>query len=537
MKKYPTLAIATIIACLFMWNFGAPAFSRTPMNKAKQSTAYDSLIFHDDEETPHHHDCCCEHKASIQPEQVKNGTVLTIQDCVSIGLKNSPLIKKKKYQLDIAKSNVGIAKSVYFPKLNAGVAYNQANNSNRSDYYSLYRELPNVGVSLRQMVWDFGRSNANIRMEKFYQIGAEYEFMDSVCTTVFDIKTKYYNLLRAESLLDAENINYLINEDLITDIKNKMKSGSANRVDLINAQTERFRIRKDIIAAENRVKNAKEDLNNSMYFIDAPNYAISATDSYKSEYLNKNTNIIPVAFKTTLKLKTSKDVTTIPNFTYDEAVKLAYENSPDLKVLESTKNAMEQALLVVKRSYYPELSASVGYGRLNTNHYNNNVLNVGVDLSAGLNAMELKYGVRGAQAQIDLAQTEIENYRENLYFIVRKALNTVNTTKSQIPYSKKELDSASENLKLTQTRYKQSQMDQLELLYARESYMTAMQNYIDSVYRYNLALIDLEISMHYHLIDIHDRAKHAMQHHADEIIDNFNNIMDCDRHDSSRNGK
>ena len=483
-----------------------------------------------------HCDCCTCHDGSVEPKEIKDGTVLTIQDCISIGLKNSPVIKKHKYELDIAKSNVGIAKSVYFPRISAGIGYGHVNNSNNTEFHSLYRELPNIGVSLRQMIWDFGRSNAHIRMEEFYKIGAEYEFMDSVCSTVFDIKTKYYALLRAQSLLNIQRENYNLNSVLISDIKSMIKTGKADNVDLINAETEQYRIQKEIIEAVDRVKNAKEDLNNSMYFLNAPNYSISDTGSYRNKDIDKTTSFIPVSNKktdATLKIKASKNALTIPDFTYEEAVNLAYKNSPDLKVLEATKNAMEQELLYVKRSFYPELSASVGYGRLSTNHFNNNELVLGVNLSAELNALEVKYGIKGARAQINLAQTEIEKFKEDLYFTVRKAINTVNKSKEQITISKKEVKSAFDNFNLTTDGYKKSKRNQLELLYARNSYVKSMQNYVNTVYSYNIALIDLEIAMHYHLIDIHERTEHAMKYHENEIIDRFDNIMDCDKHDKT----
>ena len=483
-----------------------------------------------------HCDCCTCHSGSNLPKEIKDGTVLTIQDCISIGLKNSPVIKKRKYELDIAKSNVGIAKSVYFPKLSAGVGYGQVHNSNKSEFHSLYRELPNVGVSLRQMIWDFGRSNANIKMEEFYKIGAEYEFMDSVCSTVFDIKTKYYKVLRAKSILDSKKANLDVNAKIIEDMNTMIKSGKAERADLLNAQTEHLRIKNELIEAEDELKNAKEDLNNSMYYVDAPKYLISETQTYKDETRKEYNPYKFVSYTKspqTLKIQTSKyhNISVHPNFTYDEAVSLAYKNSPDLKVLEATKNAMEQALLVVKRSYYPELSAQVGYGRLSTNHFNNNELSIGVDLTVELNGMELKYGLSGARAQVNLASTEIDKYKEDLYFVVRKALNNVNRTKEQIPVSKQQLDTATKSLNLTFDRYKQNKMNQLELVHARNAYASAMETYVDSLYSYNIALIDLEISMHYHLIDIHDRAEHAMKYHDKEIIEKFNQIMDCDKHD------
>ena len=75
---------------------------------------------------------------------IKDGTNLSVLDCVATAFRNSPKIKRKKYYLDIAKSNVGIAKSQYFPVIGAGVGYYNENNSNSIYYNNHYRELPNI---------------------------------------------------------------------------------------------------------------------------------------------------------------------------------------------------------------------------------------------------------------------------------------------------------------------------------------------------------------------------------------------------------
>ena len=137
---------------------------------------------------------CCGHHHHEQAKIVKKGDYLSIKDCVAIGLERSPIIKEYAYRLEIAKSNVGKAKSTYFPEFSAGVGIAQKYNSNTKNYLKNYREIPTVGVTLQMMIFDCGKTLANIRMEQFLAISAEYEFLDSGCTTVFDIKTQYYKV-------------------------------------------------------------------------------------------------------------------------------------------------------------------------------------------------------------------------------------------------------------------------------------------------------------------------------------------------------
>ena len=156
------------------------------------------------------------------PVIIRDGISVSIFDCVASAFKNSPRIRKQKYNLDIAKSNLGIARSQYFPVINAGAGFYNENNSDNIYYNSHYRELPTVGVTVNKLVWNFGKTTAYIKMEDVYKIGAEYEFMDSLCSTLFDVKAKYYALLRAKAMLQIAQNNVEINENIYENIQNNV---------------------------------------------------------------------------------------------------------------------------------------------------------------------------------------------------------------------------------------------------------------------------------------------------------------------------
>ncbi len=288
----------------------------------------------------------------FKPVEIKDGVTLSILDCVASAFKNSPKIRRQKYNLDIAKSNLGIAKSQYFPVINLNAGFYNENNSDNIYYNSHYRELPSVGVSINKLVWNFGKTTAYIKMEEFYKIGAEYEFMDSLCSTLFDVKAKYYALLKSQALLQVAKNNLEINEKFL-----KLAT-SKKEVDKTTAGLNLSEAKVRYIEAENDYKNAKIDLNNAMYLDNQPDYKIKDTQTftYQNDYAYQN--------------KGEKNEVFVPqtfNFPLDEAVEIAYENSPDLNVLISTKHAMEQSLAYIKRTYLPDLTANAGYGFNNSN--------------------------------------------------------------------------------------------------------------------------------------------------------------------------
>ena len=450
------------------------------------------------------------HSELFKTVVVKDGTNLNIVECVALAFKNSPKIKRKKYELDIAKSHVGIAKSAFFPVIGAGVGFHNENNSNHEAYPKYYRELPNVVVAVNQLVWDFGKSTANIKMEEFYKIGAEYEFMDSLCMTLFEVKLKYYELLKAQALV-------VIAEDNVKICKRYLKI-ARGKADKTTASVNLSKALFELSYAQTVLKNAKVSLSNAMFVDNTPHFNIvnTQTFSYNHDYGYEEQSI------------PQKFVPKKLDFTRNEAMEIAYANSPDLKVIESTRDAMIQALKYIKRTYLPDLTANAGYGYNNTNEASNNSFQVGVNLSTNVNIMELRHSIKGADAQLKLADNEINLFKKDLYFEVQQAFNNLEFAEDDVPYAQNTAIQALENIKVVENLYENGALNYVALQDARKDYITAMQNYITSLHFYNKSLIQVEEALHYHLVDIHHKSQHALSEHSDELLEHLNEALGCD---------
>jgi len=459
------------------------------------------------------------HTELFKTVEIKDGSNLNIIECVALAFHNSPKIKRKKYALDIAKSNVGVAKSAFFPVIGAGVGFYNENNSNNRVFSRHYMELPNIGVTINQLVWDFGKSTANIKMEDFYKIGAEYEFIDSLCSTIFEVKRKYYDVLKAHANLVIAKDNVEICRKYL-----KMAKGSPDKA---TASFHLGRALFEMNYAETLYKNAKVNLSNAMYIDNSINYNISNTRTfdYKHDYGYEN-HLIPPRF--------------IPhplNVSRANAVDIAYANSPDLRVLESTRDAMIQALKYIKKTYFPDLTANVGYVYDNSNEYSNNNLRVGVNLSSNVNLMELKHSIKGADAHVKLADNEIKLFKKDLYFEVQEVFNNIEFAEKDVPYAQDTAIIAMEKLGTVEKMYNEGKLNYIALQDARKDYITAMEGYIISLNFYNTSLIDVEEALHYHIFDIHHKTQHAITNHSEELIEHLNEALDCNEKELKKNKK
>lgn len=458
------------------------------------------------------------HDELFRSVEITDGSTLSVADCVALAYKNSPKIRRKLYELNLAQSNYNLAKSRFFPIFNAGVGLNFIYNSDSIYYDKRYRDLPAIGVSLNQLIWDFGKSTSYIKMEKFYKIATEYEFMDSICYTLFDVKAKYYKLLQAKALYNIAKNNVEINEKFIKLAKGK------NKVDLTTAQLNLSEAKIHLIEAEKTVNNEKYNLSNAMYIDVQPKYDIenTSTFTYNDDY----------AYGSKL-VETKPFEPYVLPFKPEEAPEIAYQNSPDLKVLIATKKAMENNLKFAKRAIMPELSANLGYGYNNSKYVNNtshnNSLAVGLGLATSVNFMEYRANIKGADAHLNLAENEINLFKKDLYYEIQRALNNVNRTEKQVPLAKLEVEQSLDNLKTVEQKYQTNEVSYVALQDARKDYIRALNSYIDSIYNYNISLIQVEMAMHYHLVDIHHKTEHAMHYHdSTDIINHMNKVLNCD---------
>ena len=141
-------------------------------------------------------------------EEVKIQEKLRLVDCIKIAIANNPKIKNAEQKLLIAKNNVSIAKSDYFPTIEANLGYEQKFNSDiEYDDGSVTRHIPMIGAYLNQLIYNFGKTSSKIQMQKFHQIAAEYEYLDSFCNTINEVKIKYCAVLNAIAVVKIAEEN------------------------------------------------------------------------------------------------------------------------------------------------------------------------------------------------------------------------------------------------------------------------------------------------------------------------------------------
>lgn len=448
--------------------------------------------------------CCAAIEGNVQV--IEKGATLTLTDCLEIALTNSPVIKKSKFNYGISKKSYSISKAAYFPTIGIGTGYNVSSSSSSrqstdTNYYS-------AEASLNQLIWNFGKTNASIRMYNFYRIAAIYDFDNTVLETLYTVKNNYYGVLAARATVDINKANVQINERNYQRTKAYFEEGIKSKIDLVNAEVYLSDSKVTLVNAQKTYKNALVKLNNSMYVAYAPEYEIESTENFQFR-----DNLIPVdleniskkedystppeevsdAFLTSqvekVEILTDYKLTPFP-YTFEESLEIANNNRPDLKAYDSTLSAIKEALKYQKREYLPELSGKVGYGYRDLN--NTNSVNVSINLSTSVNILAKKHEIDSAKLQVAIAENEIDLAKQNIYFEVQNAYINMIESEKQIPLLAVKVKQTLENFELADGRYSVGLGDYIELQDAKVNYNNAQHSYVEAVYNYNVARSNLE---------------------------------------------
>ena len=278
-------------------------------------------------------------------EEIAPDSEVSLQDCIDFALSHNHYVKIYEEKVKYAKNNVGIAKSSYFPSLNAsgGYSYDYATsrrNSASSDVYS-------VGVGLRQLIYSFGKVLSSVKMQKLNLIGAQYDYDDMVISTVNSVKTNYYAVIAAEANLEVQAANVQINERQYERTKAFFEEGLVSRIDVVNQEVYLSDAKIQLLNAEKAYKIAIAKLNESMCFQDAPEYTLKYPDNFKGTRDYIRSKLSKIGTGTTAAdgtEKPSSDVLTssvekvdmIQGFefkpydkTMEECIEIAYKQRPD----------------------------------------------------------------------------------------------------------------------------------------------------------------------------------------------------------------
>ena len=410
---------------------------------------------------------------------IKKGELLTLERSIGIALMQHPSILSAKGSVDVNQARKGQAESAYYPQIDASAGYTRFQPSTISTgtttvgiqrvQTSHSFEQYNTSISASQMLFDFGKTRAQVRVQKSNVDASLSDLGNTEEQIIFNVKQAYYDSLRAKR-------NKVVAEDAIRQFEQHLAQakafyevGTRPKFDVTKAEVDLSTARLALLRADNSLSISFVNLNNAMGVPDAPEYVLE-------EHVSLPKGVISI----------------------EEAYKKAFGNRPDLMAFASRKKAAEDTVAVAQKGYFPFLTGNASWtwageaGQFATG----DGWNAGVTLSIPIfSGFLTKNQVAEARAALSVISANEEALRQNVMLEVQQAYINLKEAAERITVAALTVQQATENLEIASGRYAAGVGNPIEVTDAEVALSTARFSHNQALYDYVIAYASLEKAM------------------------------------------
>ena len=396
----------------------------------------------------------------------------TIEECLEYAFSNSyerqsMELSNKSQQLSYKQS-----KEQRLPSVNASLGESFSNNASGANFSG------NIGINAGMPIYQGGQINATIEQEKLSCEQSEIELQRYDDDLSIQILQSFLTILGNQELLNYQKSVLNSSREAMKQGKRKYEVGAILESDYL------------LLAAQyasdtNNIVDTQMDIENNMINLKV---LLSMDPMQELEIVSPDTAII-------------NSLASFPSLEESVAQSIAY--SPNLKISNYNIDIAKQSLRIAKSNYYPTVNLSAG---INTGHYN--YRNIGTQLT---NQLSEQIGVsvnipiynRGAsklrvhQSEIALEQTQLSYEQDVLSVrqnIVQEYQNMISSY-NKYNVSKQTKDAYLKSFEAYNVQFQYGSITAVELLQQQNSYLNALNNFIQNKYSFILQRKILDVYM------------------------------------------
>ncbi|HYL26716.1 MAG TPA: TolC family protein [Candidatus Nitrosotalea sp.] len=325
-------------------------------------------------------------------------------------------------------------------------------------------------ISITQLIYDGGRTIANIRSAHEADIAGRATLLRQLQTLAFNVASSYYTVLEDNATVTADA--QLVREFEVNEasVAAQIRNGAAARSDIAAAQFQTAQARGNLVTAQG--------------------VAIGAQGTFATTLgLDANAQVVPQQI-------TSQPAA--PNPTYEASLKRAFIMRPDYISAKYNVQSAQDNLRYAKLARFPILAAGASDGVSRTfldcittatasecpgpASWSNDKA-IGLSLTVPIyDSGQTNYNVAVAAAQLDQFVATLNSTRLTVESDVRSALATLISARSNLVQARSELTAAQVSLSATQAQYKVGATTILNVVTAEANLTTAQSAYITALY-------------------------------------------------------
>ena len=129
---------------------------------------------------------------------------LTMQSCIDKALLNHPDIRSFELKVYKSKKSYKSARSNYLPQITAQANYNPTETfifPNNGSFETIDDDAWGVGVSLKQMIWDFKKTSSKVNATKFDEGISKLSLKEAQSLLVYKVQSLYIQMILQEEAI------------------------------------------------------------------------------------------------------------------------------------------------------------------------------------------------------------------------------------------------------------------------------------------------------------------------------------------------
>jgi TolC family type I secretion outer membrane protein len=396
-----------------------------------------------------------------------------LEDAVKVALENKEVLKASSLDLQSSRQDIKSSYSGILPSIRASASgsesrfpqqsfgFNQSSGELLTDVSSITSGSSNISIS--QNIYDGGVWWNNIRLAKNnYRVSEQFD-RQLKTNIIRNVHFAYFNYLKAIQLLDVARSNLMSSQQQLTFVQQQYDLGSARKTDLLKAEVRFGQARIDVITNDASVKSAYRNLKNAMGIM-------KSDEDFTIEEVQEPLEMVPE---------------------FETGFQLLQKHNPSVKAKQYQIVTAELGEKIAKGSRMPTLSLSANtsgssdnIGDAISNNFGdkqrtNATVSISIPLYTG-NSISTR--IQKAKIAVDRQESEYLTQLEDMSVQLKDFIDQLNNFTEVIPINETVLESAEEDLKLSQVRYTQGSTTILEVLNAQVSVVQARSSLVRSKY-------------------------------------------------------
>lgn len=385
----------------------------------------------------------------------------TLEDCIRFAFANSYERQSMELSGKSLEATYEQSKMQRLPSLSASAGQNISNNANG------WSTSGNLGLGSSITIYQGGQINKTIEQSRLNleRNAVQMERYDNQTTT--QILQSFLTILGNQELLKYQLEVLNTSSEQLRQGRAKYQAGTILESDLLLLEAQYYSDSNNVVDTRINIENNLLDLKVQL--------SMNPTDDL--EIVSPNTDNLD-------ELKES-----LP--TEEEAIRLAMEYMPDLKMSDYDIKIAENSVAMAKGNYLPSVSANanVGMGILsfdgngNKQWYNTPSESAGISVNIPIfNRGSTRANVKKSQISLEQARLDYEQTQLSIRQTVAQAYRNVISAYNAFKVSEVRENAYSKSFEAYNTQYRYGKITTVELLQQQNNYLNTLNTYIQNKY-------------------------------------------------------